>query len=179
MLVTMDRSRISFRPFACACGLAICSQANSPAVAAPANRNSVVNMIIARPVSLTKLSDLDFATLTVSAAGTATINPATDAVTTTGGVNYLTGASRAAHFRIDATRLALVIIRIPSAPLTLTRLGGTETMTVSNWTLDGFPVRIITNAASTDFAVGGTLSVAANQADGTYTGVFSVTADYF
>lgn len=52
-------------------------------------------------------------------------------------------------------------------------------MTVSNWTLDGFPVRIITNAASTDFAVGGTLSVAANQADGTYTGVFSVTADYF
>ena len=177
----MTRCRVFPRTFRSACAFAAATffQANTEAVAGQSNRNSAVNIVIARPVSLTKLSDLDFATLTVAAAGTAIINPNTDAITTTGGVSYLTGTSRAAHFRIDATRLALVIIRIPSSPVTLTRVGGTDSMTVSSWTLDGFPVRIISNAASTEFAVGGTLNVAANQADGTYTGAFTVTADYF
>ena len=149
------------------------------ATAVQAARNSTVNLVIARPVSLTKLTDLDFATLSVAAAGTAIINPNTDAMTTTGGVSYVTGSPRAAHFRIDASRLALVIIRTPSSPVTLTRSGGTDTMTVSNWTLDGFPVRLVSNGTTAEFAVGGTLNVAANQAAGTYTGAFDVTADYF
>ena len=52
-----------------------------------------------RPLTLTKLNDMDFGNLGVIANGTAVINPVTDTMTTTGGVIALGGTPRAATFR--------------------------------------------------------------------------------
>jgi hypothetical protein len=60
----------------------------------------------------------------------------------------------------------------------VTRVGGTETMTVTNWTQDGTTNRRIPITDTFDFWVGATLNVGANQAEGTYTGTFTVLAQY-
>jgi hypothetical protein len=73
---------------------------------------------------------------------------------------------------------AVVIIRIPRQPITVTRFGGTETMTVSNWTLSGAGRRTLAAQEAYSFKVGGTLTVNANQAEGLYIGNFDVEIQY-
>ena len=61
---------------------------------------------------------------------------------------------------------SVVNIKIPKQPVTLTRVGGTQTMTVSTWTLDGPQNRKFPQNAAFNFAVGATLTVAAGQDSG-------------
>ena len=68
--------------------------------------------------------------------------------------------------------------KLPQNPITVTRVGGTETMTVGNWTLDGPTNRRIPLNTTFDFAVGATLTVGASQAEGAYTGTFTITVQY-
>jgi hypothetical protein len=72
----------------------------------------------------------------------------------------------------------VVIVRIPKTPITLTRVGGTETMTVSNWTLSGNSNRTVVAQEPFSFSVGGTLFVNANQVEGDYVGTFDVQIQY-
>jgi hypothetical protein len=72
----------------------------------------------------------------------------------------------------------VVNIKVPNKPSTLTRVGGTETMTVTNFTLQGQSRRALAKAASFTFRVGGTLNVAAGQVEGVYVGTFDVTVQY-
>jgi hypothetical protein len=130
----------------------------------------VVNGIFIR-----KLRDLNFATLAVSGpVGTAVVNPDTDAMTTTGGVAFLTGLPYAAQFEAVSPVKGVVIIRIPNKPINVTRVGGTETMSVDTWTLSGNSRRTVAAQEPFAFKVGGTLRVNANQAEGTYLGTFDV-----
>lgn len=154
---------------------------SEPALAAPkaATPPATATARLGRPVTLVAIQDLDFATLTVGAAGTATINANTEAMTTTGGVQRIVGTPSAAHFQIAASRLAIVLINAPSGTITLTRVGGTETMTVSNWTMDSGVLRIVPANGVLDIAVAGRLNVGANQKDGVYTGQFTIDVDYF
>ena len=73
---------------------------------------------------------------------------------------------------------SVVIIRIPKQPITLTRISGTETMTVSNFTLEGLDKRQAAKNVSFDFRVGATLNVNANQVEGVYLGTFDVSIQY-
>jgi len=147
--------------------------------AAPAAATSGADAIVLKPLTLLKVEDMDFGALFPSAAaGTATIDPYTGAVSVAGGVTLGPGPTTAALFTGAGTRRAPVIIRLPKNPITLTRTGGTETMTVSNWTLDGNSTRLINAFEAFEFRVGGQLNVAANQADGTYVGSFDVTVVY-
>lgn len=133
---------------------------------------------IALPATVRRLQDLNFAYLSVTTAGTAVINPNTDAMTTTGGVLHLTGVPYAALFEAVSPRKGVVIVRIPRDPITITRVGGTETMTVSNWTITGSNNRNVAAQEPFDFKVGGTLSVNANQVEGFYLGTFTVEIQY-
>jgi hypothetical protein len=155
--------------------------AAAPAAAAPvaALTPPTATARIGTPVTMAWLNDLDFATLTVSGAGSATINPNTGAMTTTGGVQRIAGTPTPARFEVAASRTALLLVRVPNGPATLTRVGGTETMTVSNWTLDSFPIRIVPANGILQFEVGGRLNVSAGQAEGVYVGQFIVDVDYF
>ena len=151
-----------------------------PAVAGPVSpdQDATGRAIVLRPLSLLKVDDMDFGWLTATGAGTAILNPFTGAVTTTGGVIAVGGAPQAAWFVGAASRSTPVKIRIPNRPITLTRVGGTETMSLSAWTLDGPDDRRTGIDRAFNFKVGGTLAVAAGQADGLYEGIFTVDVQY-
>lgn len=152
-----------------------------PLHAATPSKESKAGAIVLRPLSLLKKTDMDFGTLATSpAAGTATINPVTSVVTTTGGVTSLPigTAPTAAAFVGAGSKNAPYQIRLPKTPITLTRVGGTETMSVSNWTLDGPTNRNVGSNQAFQFNVGAQVTVAANQAGGTYVGTFDITVHY-
>lgn len=152
----------------------------SPAHAAPVapNKNATGTATITNPASLRKLNDLNFGNLTVTTAGTATVNPNTEALTTTGGVIAAGGLHYSALFEAVSPVKNVVIIRIPKTPSTVTRVGGTETMTVDNWTLSGSSNRNVVVKEPFAFTVGGTLHVNANQVEGLYVGTFTVDVQY-
>lgn len=152
----------------------------APVHAAPvaATKNATGKAAILKSLSLLKVADLDFGELVVTGAGTAVINPVSGATATTGPVTPVGTAGHPATFTATGSRNSVVNIRLPNAAVTLTRVGGGGTMTVSNWTLDGNSNRKIPLNSAFNFNVGATLNIGASQADGTYTGTFTVTVQY-
>jgi hypothetical protein len=143
-----------------------------------ATRNATATVFIAPPAQVRKLQDLNFALLSVTSAGTAVVDPNTDTMTTTGGVLHAGWTPYAALFEGVAPVKGVVIIRIPKTPITVTRVGGTETMTVDTWTISGNAKRTVAAQEPFDFKIGGTLHVDANQAEGVYLGTFDVDIQY-
>jgi hypothetical protein len=131
-----------------------------------------------RPLTLTKLADLDFGYLGVTSAGTAVINPVTNTLAVTGGVIRLGGTPHAARFAGATMSSAVVNIKIPNNTILLTRVGGTQTIQLNAFTLDGQSKRAMARAGVFEFAVGATLRPVANQMEGIYTGTFDVTIQY-
>ena len=152
-------------------------RAAPPQLFAP-NKNSTGTANIILPTSINKLYDMDFGFMTVTTAGTAIVDSNTGAVTTTGGVLFAGGLPHAAEFEAVSPSKTVVHIRLPRQPATLTRLGGTETMTIDTWTLNGSGTRNVVAHETFAFKVGATLHVAAAQVEGTYSGTFAVTIDY-
>ena len=152
----------------------------SPAAAAgaPVSKSATGTVTLLSPLSVLNRGGLDFGTLAVTGAGTAVINPVSGARTATGGVVAAGSRFHAATFTLTGNRNSIVNIRLPKNPITVQRVGGTETMTVSNWTLDGNSNRKVPVTQTLDFAVGATLTVGANQAKGSYVGTFDVTVQY-
>lgn len=142
------------------------------------DRNATATVQIHSATQVRKLQDLNFAMLLVTTAGTAVIDPNTDTMTTTGGVFHAGWTPYAALFEAIAPAKSVVIIRLPRDPITLTRFGGTETMTVSNWTVSGNARRTVAAQEPFAFKVGGTLAVNAGQVEGIYLGTFEVDVQY-
>src|SRR4051812_22017239 len=157
--------------------LALVLTASSAGAATPST-NATATALILRPVDVTELKDMDFGDLWPTAAGTAVLEPNADTLSTTGGVARVGGTPHSAEFAGSAQSSAVVNIKLPNQPSTLTRVGGTETMTVSNFTLQGQSKRALAKAQSFKFRVGGTLNVGANQVEGTDVGTFDVTVQY-
>jgi Domain of unknown function (DUF4402) len=134
--------------------------------------------LILLPTTVTKVDDLDFGSLSVTTAGTAVLNSNTNAVTTTGGVLLLGGKPHAASFVATSPSRAVVKISLPNKATTVTRIGGTETMTIDTWNINGTQTRNVVAHQQFEFKVGGTLHVGANQVEGLYTGTFNVTVNY-
>ena len=153
------------------------AQAAPPQLFSP-NKNSTSTARVILPAQITKLFDMDFGLVTVTAAGTATVDSTTDAVTTSGGVLFAGGLPHAAQFQAVSPSKTVVHIRLPKKAATLTRVGGTETMTVDTWNLNGIDTRNVVAHETFEFKVGGVLHVGANQVEGTYAGTFDVTIDY-
>lgn len=130
------------------------------------------------PLTLVTRSNLDFGLVASTGAGTVTINPNTRALSVTGAVSSLGGNPRPATFVGAARSSSVVIIRIPRQPITIRRAGGTETMVVRDFTLQGQDRRTLARLEAFEFNVGATLVVAAGQAEGVYSGEFDVTVQY-
>ena len=158
--------------------LAALSAMPSAAIAAPARATGTATVDLLSPLTIQKLQDLDFGTVAVTTAGTAVIDPVANSISTTGGLVAAGGTPHAALFRGAASQNSVVNIKLPKQPITLTRVGGTETVTVSNFTLDGPTKRQMAQATTFDIKVGATLTVPAGQIAGQYTGTFDVTAQY-
>lgn len=161
--------------------LAAATLAATPAVAAPVPSASDASgkALILVPLTLTKIDDLDFGTLVPSgSSGQVTINPASGARTVTGGVTVVTSAAgNRAYFGGAGTPNEQVLVAI-SPPVQLTN-GVGDVIPVLGLTLDGPPMRTIDPVTRTFFVgVGGTLQIAANQAEGDYSAPFWLTAIY-
>ena len=144
----------------------------------PPDRNAAGTAAIILPAQITKLNDMDFGFVTVATAGTAVVDSSTDAISTTGGVLFAGGLPHAAKFEAVSPSKTVVHIRLPRQAATLTRVGGTETMDVDTWTINGAATRNVVARETFDFNVGATLHVASGQVEGTSTGTFTVTIDY-
>jgi len=149
-----------------------------PSASPGATRPSSAAAAILSPLSVIKRADLDFGTIVVNGAGTVVLDPLSGSLTTTGAVTKSGIAAHPALFTSTGSKNAVVHIKLPQNPITVTRVGGTETMTVGNWTLDGPTNRRIPLNTTFDFAVGATLTVGASQAEGAYTGTFTITVQY-
>jgi hypothetical protein len=147
----------------------------APVQAAPAAR---AELAVIKPLSLVRVADMDFATLGVTTGGTATIDPFSGTMTVSGGLLHLYGTPSPARYSGAALKQTVVNIRIPRQPLLIRRVGGTETLTVSNFTLDGQDKRTLAQQTSFTFAVGAQITVPAGTIDGIYVGDLDVTVQY-
>jgi hypothetical protein len=143
--------------------------------AAPAAQGKATILL---PASFVKLMDMDFGILTVTTAGTAILDSNSGNVTTTGGVLLVGGRPHAAGFDAVSPTKNVVKVTLPNKPVTLTRVGGTQTMTVDTWTINGSTTRNVVAHQEFQFQVGATLHVNANQVEGVYLGAFDVTLNY-
>jgi uncharacterized protein DUF4402 len=150
--------------------------ANAAAIAASPPAKGSVSILL--PSSFVKLMDMDFGLLTVTTAGTAILDSNTGSVTTTGGVLLVGGRPHAAGFDAVSPAKNVVKVSLPKKTVVLTRVGGTETMTLDTWTINGATTRNVVAHEEFTFQVGGTLHVNANQVEGVYLGTFDVTINY-
>jgi len=167
------------RPFRAiaACALLTVGVVGGPAHAAIQTANA--NAVALKPLSVLKISDLDFGTMIAGpVAGTAVIDPNTGAQTTTGGTTAAGGSPQTAQFLTYGTQNSILQVNRGPLPV-LTRAGGGATMNVTQLTLNGPVIRVVNPAGVMDLRVGGTLAVGANQLAGTYTGSFDIIVAYF
>lgn len=179
-----------YRALSAALVLALGLFAARPAHAERVVLNGAAEAVVVAPLSLVANEGLNFGRVAAgTAAGTVLLNPDSLACTTTGPI-LRTGLCQPAEFTGMGTRKMNVRIQIPTT-ITLTRVGGTQTMTVSNLTLDTTPdltyfsgngantrYQIAPNSGIFTFRVGGRLNVGANQPSGVYNGNFVVTVQY-
>ena len=138
--------------------------------------------LLLKPLTLTKLSDLDFGTIIPS--GTAggdfvTINPTTGARTSPTANLVITDPGNRARFASSGVNNTVVFLELsppPYAPLT-NALG--NKLKLEYLLLDGSALRTLTPSSQIFFVgVGGEILVRADQEDGVYTGTFTLTATY-
>ena len=198
----MNRGNTTSRPFerlfraVCAAlvfTLALLSA--SPVRAQAVVASGAAEAVVVAPLALVANEALNFGRVAPgAAAGTVLLNPDTLACTTTGPI-VRTGVCQPAEFTGMGTRRMTVRIQIPTT-VTLTRVGGPQTMTVTGLALDTTPdltflggngnglnngnrrYQIAPNSGIFTFRVGGTLNVGANQLGGVYNGSFVVTVQY-
>lgn len=160
-------------------------------MAAPDDTASITGgaqVIVIERLTFIKTQDLMFGSLIPgTTAGTVTVDP-DGSRTATGGVRLASGASQPARFAGYGQRNKYVAISVNANSRTMTRAGGTETMTFDTFVIGSTPEAQLSTTplsfriASTDgmfnFPVGATLRVKANQTPGLYTGTFTLTLEY-
>ena len=144
----------------------------TPAIAAQTTAVTTVNVV--RPVSISKLQDMDFGTLgfagftgtrTITLSRTGTMTCATDIV--------CSGVPKQARFNVQGTNRMVVL---------LSYSGGTLSNGVDSipFTADGpaSVTMINSGAPGLNFDVGGVLTISPTLVGGVYSGTMTVTADY-
>lgn len=148
------------------------ASAASAATSATANASAEVLSTL----TLTADSALNFGQIAANTGGTVTVNA--DSTVAQSGSLVSTGTRAPAGFTVTGTPGASVVVSLP-ASATLTRSGGTETMSIANFNSNpGGAMQLSAGAGSANFSVGGTLSVLSGQVAGVYNGTFSVSVEY-
>ena len=141
----------------------------SAAYAATEQADATVQVLAA--VQLSAVTDLNFGIVAASAAGgTVTLAPSATAVPVASGVTAISGASAASFQVTQATNGQVIRLSVGNpSPLT----NGSNTIPLSGLTLSNSSITFNSASLQTVY-VGGTISLGANQAAGTYTGPATV-----
>ena len=161
--------------FAVAGSMIAAALASTSAYAATETADATVNVL--GPIAITVDSALNFGTVAPGASGdTVAVGTGSNTAVCTG-VACLPGTAQRGQFHISAGMNGAVINIAVNNVVDLTGAGAPMALTgLSMSDADGK----ITYSSTTPEAVyvGGTLTVAANQTPGVYTGHFDITADY-
>lgn len=165
----------TLRLAAVSAALAAASFATSASAAATATATATAEVLSS--LTLTADSALDFGLIAPNTGGTVTVN-ADNSVSSTGSL-ISTGTRVPAGFTVTGSNGATVVLTLPAAAVTLTRVSGTETMSLGGFNsnpVGAFQLSPTTGQAT--FNVGGTLTVGSNQVAGVYNGTFNVSVEY-
>ena len=154
--------------------LAVASFAGSAQAATSATGTATAEVL--STLTVTNTSALQFGQIAANNGGTVSVN-ANGSASASGSI-VSTGTRAPATFAVTGSPNASVIVTLPSGPINLTRSGGSETMAVSAFNTAPSGGFQLDSSGAGSFAVGGTLTVAANQASGSYSGSFSVSVEY-
>lgn len=143
-----------------------------------ASDNVPINAEVRGAISLTQTQALNFGVLTDNggAGGTATVDNA-DGITGTAAAG---GTVTSGGFEIKTTIAAVMDVTTPASVSITHATNGAVKMVVNAFTIDGAAAPVVaTQVAATDsHALGATITVAAGQLAGTYSGSVAVTANY-
>lgn len=148
------------------------------ALVSPAATGNAQAVIIA-PLTLTHNSGamLNFGNVVNTTAGTVTVAAKDGAVSSTG-VAGQNGATTADQFTVTGTNGIVFTVNTPAS---ITVTSGANNMTINSVTSfcgTGTTSSCVASTTGTAVGIGGTLSVSAAQAPGTYTGTYSLTVTY-
>ena len=143
---------------------------------AQASATASASATIVTPISIAKVTDMNFGNVAVSAtlAGTVILAPASTRTTGgAGGVTLpaVTGTVAAASFTVSGQATYTYAISLPA---TKTLTSGGNNMTVDNFTSTPSATGTLGAGGTQTLTVGATLNVAAGQAAGTYTNAAGV-----
>jgi len=168
-----------------AAGLAIASLGIASAASAATDTASVTAEILST-LTVTAVSGddvLDFGDIApqASLSTTSTVVVAPDGTGTCGADLVCSGTTNAPTFDVTGLAGSQVAVSFPSGTATLTRAGAvpsgmTGTMSVGSFTSSANTLNLTSGTGQ--FTMGGTLTVAANQAPGVYTGSVTVEVLY-
>jgi hypothetical protein len=151
------------------------------AATAHAQSNGDADVEIMTPVVVQNDGNMDFGTI-IPGTGLSRlrIDPDTGVLTVfSGNATIVGGTVSRATFTVSGDANERVRITLSQNRVDLTRVGGTETMRLNRFRLDGGRNRFLDTTGTAQFAVGGQIRVTANQAAGVYQGSFALTVDYF
>lgn len=159
--------------------LAATTAVASPALAQQASATATAQGTVLQPLTLTKVSDLNFGTVSGSAvAGDVSVDATSGVRAVGGGVTAVPSAFSRAQFQGLAQ--AATTVQLTLVPPTGNLLySGSNSVTVNSMSFDSAgATRVVPAGGSFNVYVGGDFGIAANQANGTYSALFQVTADY-
>ena len=140
------------------------------------------NALLLKPLTLTKLDDLDFGSIIPSglAGGDkVTINPVTGARSSPTATLIGSAPGKRARFASSGVNNSFVFLELPAPPYAaLTNAAGDE-LVLDYLVLDGSALRTLTPSSQVFFVgIGGRIAVRPDQEEGDYTGTFTLTATY-
>jgi hypothetical protein len=147
---------------------------------AQATASATATVTIVAPIAITKTVDMNFGSVAVKSLGGTVVLATDGGRTATGDVTIASGISgAAASFDVTGEGNYTYAITLPSTDYTITRVSGSETMTVNTFVSNPSGTGALTAGAQT-LTVGATLNVAGSQVAGTYTNAigFDVTVNY-
>lgn len=129
-------------------------------------------------LSVARLDDMTFGSIIPNGGGTVSLRPQGNHRSTTGTVVVMsTPPARCARFQVTGQKNAMYAVLLPPSAV-LTRRGGSETITVTDFSLKSDNSYKLQGNGWDRFSVGGTLAVSGGQRAGTYSGLWYVTVVY-
>ena len=157
--------------------LALSASAGMPALGATVTATVTANNI--KPLTITKLQDLNLGTVTLAPG---TWNGATVTLSQAGALScsnanlVCSGATTVAQYNVQGSKQQAVRVSAPNVTL-VNQSDSTQTLTLVT---DAPASLFLTNsgAPGVNFSVGGSVSLNSATAAGTYVGTFNITVDY-